>query len=434
MEEVLDRARRVAEEAEVFSVEVEETPVVFEANRLKQLMTRQSRSLSLRLVHKGRTGFSNSSGVEDAGALVEQALQVAQFGAEARFHFPTSKAGTDVEIYDPAVKQVSLEDMVALGEGLIEGVRRGTADLVCEARVSRAVATVTIANTQGSRISYQRSYFGLGVEGLLVMGTDMLFVGDGLTSCRPTTDASAVITSVVRQLELSRKTAQAPNGLMPVVFTPMGVASAFFSPLAAGFNGRIVLQGASPLKDKVGESVFDGKLSLADDANQAYQPFSRPWDDEGVPTRRITLIERGAVDGFLYDLQTAGQAGTQSTGSAQRQGRGLPSPGVTAFVVAPGEATLEDMIADMKEGLVVEGLMGAEQGNVLGGDFSGNVLLGYRVENGQIVGRVKDTMVSGNIYQSLGEIEAVGREGRWVGGRLFTPPLFLRNLNVATKG
>jgi PmbA protein len=424
----------VAEEAEVFYVEVEETPVVFEANRLKQLMTRQSRSLSLRLVHKGRIGFSISSGVENAGELVDQALQVAQFGAEARFHFPTPEAGPAVDVYDPAVKQVPLEDMVALGEGLIEGVRRGTADLVCEARVSRAVATVTIANTQGSRISYERSYFGLDVEGLLVTGTDMLFVGDGLSSCRPIADASAVITSVVRQLELSRKTAHAPNGLMPVVLTPMGVASAFFSPLAAGFNGRIVLQGASPLKDKVGETAFDSKLSVADDANQAFRPSSRPWDDEGMPTRRIELIDRGVVGGFMYDLQTAGQAGTRSTGSAQRQGRGLPTPGVSAFVVAPGEATLEEMIADMKEGLVVEALMGAEQGNVLGGDFSGNVLLGYRVENGQIVGRVKDTMVSGNIYQALGEIEAVGREGRWVGGRLFTPPVFLRSLTVATKG
>ncbi|MDP6101551.1 MAG: TldD/PmbA family protein, partial [Dehalococcoidia bacterium] len=351
MEELVDRARRVAEEAEVFRVEVEETPVIFEANRLKQLMTRQSRSVSLRLVHKGRIGFAISSGVEDVGALVEQALQVAQFGAEARFHFPVLEAGTTVDIYDPEVEQMSLESMVALGEGLIDGVRQGVADLVCEARISRAMATVTVANTRGSSISYKRSYFGVDVEGLQVKGTDMLFVGDGLCSCRPIKDTSTVIASVVRQLELSRNTARAPNGLMPVVLTPMGVASALFPPLAVGFNGRIVLQGASPLKDKVGETVFDSKLSLADDANQAYRPSSRPWDDEGVPVRRIALIDRGVVGGFIYDLQTAGQAGTQSTGSAQRQGRGLPSPGISAFTVAPGEATLEDMIADMKEGL-----------------------------------------------------------------------------------
>src|SRR3989304_4005482 len=71
---------------------------------------------------------------------------------------------------------------------------------------------------------------------------------------------------------------------------------------------------------------------------------------------------------------------------------------------APGDATQEDLIADMREGLVVDILMGASQGNVLGGEFSGNVLLGYRVEKGKIVGRVKDTMVSGNIYEVLKEV------------------------------
>ena len=87
----------------------------------------------------------------------------------------------------------------------------------------------------------------------------------------------------------------------------------------------------------------------------------------------------------------------------------------------------------MKEGLVVEQLMGAGQTNVLGGDFSGNVLLGYKVEGGRIAGRVKNTMVSGNIYRALKEIIATGSEPRWVGSFLNTPPLYCANLSVATK-
>ena len=92
------------------------------------------------------------------------------------------------------------------------------------------------------------------------------------------------------------------------------------------------------------------------------------------------------------------------------------------------------MLADIEEWLVIEGLMGASQGNVLGGDFSGNVLLGYMVKNGEIVGRVKDTMVSGNIYQVLKEIAAIGREGKWVGGRLRIPHIYCARLAVSTKG
>jgi PmbA protein len=91
------------------------------------------------------------------------------------------------------------------------------------------------------------------------------------------------------------------------------------------------------------------------------------------------------------------------------------------------------MVGDIKEGLVIEQLMGAEQGNILGGDLSGNVLLGYKVENGKIAGRVKDTMVSGNIYRILKQITALSNDAKWVGGSLQTPSLYCSGLSVASK-
>ena len=91
------------------------------------------------------------------------------------------------------------------------------------------------------------------------------------------------------------------------------------------------------------------------------------------------------------------------------------------------------MVADLREGLIVEYLMGASQGNVLGGEFSGNVLLGYLVENGKITGRVKNTMVSGNIYQILKDVTAFGSERRWIGGSLLTPPILCPAVAVASR-
>ncbi|MCP4709346.1 MAG: TldD/PmbA family protein, partial [Planctomycetes bacterium] len=84
-------------------------------------------------------------------------------------------------------------------------------------------------------------------------------------------------------------------------------------------------------------------------------------------------------------------------------------------------------------GLVVEQLMGATQGNILGGDFSGNVLLGYRVENGKIVGRVKNTMVSGNVYELLKQGVVIGSDSRWLGGSVKTPSVFCPSVAVATQ-
>jgi len=300
--------------------------------------------------------------------------------------------------------------------------------------VARGAVSVRLMNSRGGQAAYRKSHFSFAVEGNLTRDTDMLFVGDSASSCRPILEPAPVIETVLQQLEMAKEQAKVPTKSLPVIFTPHGVASALVMPLIAAFNGKTVLEGASPLGNKIGETVFDTKLQLHDNPVVPLRPSSRPCDDEGVPSQRTPLIESGCVASFLYDLQTAALAGTRSTGNGSRGHSGLPSPSPSAFVIAPGSATFDDMVGDIKEGLVVEQLMGAEQGNILGGDFSGNVLLGYKVENGKIVGRVKDTMVSGNVYQALKDIAALGSESRWVGSFLQTPHIYCPAISVASKG
>jgi PmbA protein len=243
-----------------------------------------------------------------------------------------------------------------------------------------------------------------------------------------------LVDRVIWQLEMAKEKASVSTRLLPVIFTPHGVASALLSPLVLAFNGKAVLEGASPLKDKLGKQVFDKKLSLWDDATIAYGVGSYPCDDEGVPSQCLPLVANGVVSNFFYDLQTAALAGTQSTGNGRRVGGGFPRPAISSLILSRGDISFQTMMEDMKEGLIVEQVMGAEQGNLLGGDFGGNILLGYKVENGEIVGRVKDTMIAGNVYQVLRELLGIGQEARWVGGILQTPPLYCSNVSVAAKG
>jgi PmbA protein len=331
------------------------------------------------------------------------------------------------------VASIPVKDMVGLGEAMIAAITAHTPGILCEGGASRGTVSLKIINSQDGRAEYRKSYFSLGIEGTLVEGTDMLFVGESDSSCHPITDPKTIITTVLRQLDLAKKKAKAPTRELPVIFTPDGVTS-LVMPLMSAFNGKTVLEGASPVGDKIGQLVFDKRFSLSDDPTLAFRPGSRPCDDEGVPSRRLPLVRNGVVKGFYYDLQTAGLAGKKSTGHASRGRGGLPSPSPSAFVIAPGDTTFDDMVKDMKEGLVIEQLMGAEQGNLLGGDFSGNVLLGYKVENGKITGRVKDTMVAGNVYAILKDLAAIGSEAKWVGGFLFTPPLYCKGLAVSSKG
>ncbi|HLB12452.1 MAG TPA: DNA gyrase modulator, partial [Dehalococcoidia bacterium] len=225
MEEVLALAKKVAEEAEVFSISYEDTPVQFEANRLKHLHSRQSSGCALRLIKNGRLGLAATNRLDEKEKLVQMALDVAQFGAEAKFQFPSRMEYPHIETYDPEAEAAPIEDMVHLGQSLIDRVLQVNPDILCEGGVTKHVATVRIINSRGGEVSYKKSVFSVGVEGTLIRGTDMLFVGDGESSCHRLTDITKVAQKTIRQLELAKNTVSGPSGQLPVIFTPQGVTA-----------------------------------------------------------------------------------------------------------------------------------------------------------------------------------------------------------------
>lgn len=434
LEKVLDLAARLADEAEVYGIDVEETPVSFEANRLKVLQTRRTKGLSLRLIKNGRIGFTSSTKPEEPAAIVDRALAVAEFGAEARFSFPTSGVVREVQVYDSLVDGLSVEAMVDLGQTMIDRMQRYNADILCNAGLARVVANMQLINSRGGSVGEHKTVLSASLHGNLVEDTSILDVWEGNASCRADLDFDGMVAKVIQQFELARDTAAVPTGELPVVFVPKAVGEALVSPLVIALNGKTVLQGASPLNGRLGEKVFDGRVSLYDDGGIAYAPRSGPCDDEGVPSRRTTLVEQGVVRSFYYDLQTAGRAGTVSTGNGFRSLESLPGPSTTTVLMPEGDISFEDMIADIKEGIAVYQVMGAWAGNLLAGDFSANVHLGFKIENGRLAGRVKDTMVAGNVYEAFKDrLVALGDRADWVGGSLKVPALYFRALSVSSK-
>jgi PmbA protein len=432
MEEILALAKKVAEEAEVYTVSSEETPVQFESNRLKNTQYKQSQTIALRIIKNGKTGYATSTSMENACELVNDAVATAEFGTKAEFQFPSIQNYPQVAVFDPSVEKVTLEQMTQLGEELIARITAYSPEILCEAGVTKANYKLNIINSRGGQAGFRQSVFVMGIEGQLIRGTDMLFVGDHDSSCHPILKTDELVRTTLRQLELAKHLAKVTTKPMPVIFAPDGVISSLVLSLMSAFNGKTVIEGASPIGDKLGESVFDKTLTISDDPTIPFKTGSRPCDDEAVPCQRTPLIQNGVVSNFLYDLQTAARAKKKSTGNGQRQG-GLPTPSPHAFVISSGKSGFDEMVKSIDEGLIVEQLLGAGQGNTLGGDFSGNILLGFKIEKGEIVGRVKDTMISGNVYQLLKEITAIGNDSKWVGGFLFTPSICCSNVSVASR-
>jgi PmbA protein len=226
---------------------------------------------------------------------------------------------------------------------------------------------------------------------------------------------------------------------MPVVFAKLG-AMTLFLPLFNGFNGRQVFLGTSPLKGRLGERAFDRRFNLVDDGRLPYGTRSGAFDDEGSPAAERTLVEDGVVRSFLYDLKTARQAGTAPTGNGFRSnpsGRGYhlrPDVAPSTFRVRPGDTPLATILAGLDEALLVEQVMGlGTAGNPLTGDFSNTVATGFLVRRGEIVGRVKNTMVAGNVYELLAHaLVAVGDQTEVVDDVAMSPPLVLDGVTVVS--
>ena len=121
---------------------------------------------------------------------------------------------------------------------------------------------------------------------------------------------------------------------------------------------------------------------------------------------------------------------SMSTGNGGRSFSSQPSPGNSNIVVEPGNMPFEAMIKDVKYGVLVDQVLGGGQSNILAGEFSVNIDLGYLIENGEVVGRVKDCMIAGNVFEEFNNIVAIGNKAEWQGSTK-VPPFYFKSMNIA---
>ena len=431
---VLDLAGRQAEQAEIYAVSSQERPIFFEANQLKQAKAAQSHSVTLRVISKGHIGLASTSRLDTPQDLVDKALTLAPLGSRAFFDLPAESPKDDVPIYDPTIPELSFERLVEIGRETINRVIAYNPAIVCTMEVNKYVARVVILNSQGCRTSFRKTFLWVNLQASLIQAGQVIEVFENDAWGRQPLDYLALAERVVEKFKLAGQSVEVPTKQMPVIFTPKGLSATLLPPLQEAFNGELVWQELSALAGMVGEQVFDSKLSLYDDGRIPFSPRAYPCDGEGVATQRTPLLEQGVVKNFYYDLQTAALAQTKSTGNGCRLPKQKPSPIPTATIFATGETSYEKMLADTQEGLIVDQTLGAWAGYAENGDFSAQVQLGYKVEHGEVVGRVKNTMVSGNLFDALANLAAVGDKSVWISGAYKVPYLSFHSLAVAGDG
>ena len=430
--DLLSTLRSRADQVEVVEVASESTQVGFEANRLKSSQIEGTKGVAVRVVVDGRLGFAASSDMSALDKLVTNALESAAYGDVIAIAFPGPQVAPEVLTYDRTITDLPIPRLVEIGQQVIDHILAIEPDAQLNVNLERGVQRVSIRNQAGADVSFERSPLSMVVEVSRVKGDDVLLMFDIQGTTVWDEDYMAFVRRLGRKLELAKRSATIQSGRMPVLFAPNG-ALVLGLPLMLGVNGKNVYTGISPIRDKVGDRLFDDRLTLVDDATIDGKFESASHDDEGMAHRRNVLIENGVLRGFLYDLKTAVQSGVESTGNASRGLFDPPSPSPTNLIFQTGDTPVDDIIAGIDEGLLVEDVLGLGQGNVISGAFSNSLSLAFKIEKGEIVGRVKDVSIAGNVYELLREIAAVSQESEWVYNRFSLPYLLLPDVNVVAK-
>ncbi len=192
-----------------------------------------------------------------------------------------------------------------------------------------------------------------------------------------------------------------PTGSYPVLFDER-ISSTLIGHLLAAANGVSVARGSSWLLDRLGEQVLPEGLSIIEDPHRPRVSGSRPFDAEGLPTGRRQIVENGVLTGWTLDLATGRKLGMASTANAKRGTSAPPSPGVWNTALTQGEATRDDLIAQMGTGLLVTSMIGSTI-NPNTGDYSRGAA-GFWVEKGEITHPVNECTIAGSLPEMLRRI------------------------------
>jgi len=412
--------RSGADAAEVYQSQSLSRPVFFEGNRLKQLEVSQSEGISLRLWMAGRPGLAVAYGPVDPQTLVDRAIALSALNDPETIDLSAATTKT----YPDVGETVPVEQLVLWGKEAIAYVRDRVPEILCSSEWECDIETTRLLNSEGLDSGYTDTTLSCYLEAELIRGDDFLNIADGQTE-RGSLDPVALAEQIVQRLEWARANINPPSGRMPILFTSKA-ADMLWGTLQAAMNGKQVIERASPWSDHLGEPVVSPLITICQDPDAG--PFSCPFDDEGTPTQPITFIKEGVLQLFYTDHKIGRALGSGTTGNGFRPGLGsYPTPGLFNLLVEAGVQPLETLIGNLKHGLIVDQMLGGGAG--ISGDFSINVDLGYYVRNGEILGRVKDTMVTGNVYTALKNVVDIGEDAVW-NGACHTPSIIVDGLSV----
>jgi len=413
-----------ADQADAVAVSSTNASTTVRKQQIEKVSESTARSVGLRVILAGRQATVSTSDISDAALAetVETALEL------ARVSEPDPFAG----LADPKEQADSAPQLALFDEQIpdVDGEHRLAQALACEdaalsadhrivnsggATFSTNFSSFALVDSNGFSGAYSDTSASMWVEVMAQEEDGQLRNAGWSTSERslhrldkPEDVGGEAAARALRQLGASK----ASTCEVPVVWEPR-MAAGLAGIVVGAASGEALYRKATFLADRQETEVASPLLTIIDDATLANRLGSRPFDGEGVVTRRNSLIERGVFQGFLFDSYNARRLDAASTGSAWRSVGSLPQIGSGNLSIEAGGTSPEQIIGQVQDGLYLTTLMGFGI-NYTTGDFSRGAA-GIWIRDGELAEPVQEINVSGNLLEMFQRIDAVGDDPQWFG-------------------
>jgi len=435
---IAERAiKRGASAAEVVIKQRTDFSVGVRLGEVETLKESTDRGLGLRILIDGRqSSVSGSDFSEEAlTSLIDDAVEL------ARLTSPDDTAGLpdpqdlatsipDLDLYDEAIEKLSTEEQIQMALRA-ERAAQGFSDQIMNfdgGGFDSAYGSLVLANSLGFAGEYKTTVCSLA--SVPVAAEDGKMQRDYWYDVRrklSELDSPENIGVMAARRTLRKLGGKAvPTQTVPVVLEP-NMARDLLGDIFNAASGESIFRKASFLVGRLGERIANERLTVIDDGSMPRGLGSRPFDGDGLPTRRTVVINSGVLESYLLNTYTARKLGLRSTGNA---GRGLTGgTGVEAgnLYIEPGPYSQDEIIASVSKGLLITELLGFGV-NIVTGDYSRSAS-GVWIEKGELTFPVQGVTIAGNLKEMLGSIEMVGNDLDFRGS-VVSPTLLIGKMTI----
>jgi PmbA protein len=395
-----------------------------------------AQGLSARGIYNGKIGYANTEKFDKSTAsfVVDRVIDTAKAvdKDDPAILFPGSPKYRRANVYNPDIRLLAVDRKLAHLHEIEKKLKDADPRIVEVEAVSYSESeeAVELLNSYGLNLKNKSNYFYYYASVLVKDGEAMRSAYKIHLSKDP---GDFVIDKFVKTIvdeALGKIGASSlPSKKYPVILAPR-VGASLLEAYLSGASAEEVQKKSSLLAGKLHQLVASKKLSVIE-APLTKNCFFRYFDDEGVATYNKPIIAKGMLETYFYNLLTAHKDGTKTTGNGYRYGGGKISTHYVNLVIKPGRKSQEELIAKLKEGLLIQEVQGLHSGlNPQSGNFSLQAS-GFLIENGKISRPVNLITVAGNLKDLFLDVVEVGSDSELQLSSVTAPSLLIKKLAIA---